>query len=63
MRVFNSFQVVTFFAALQYGLSWVAGQTFTGSSIALWGGAVLYLAAFAFMVNAVHEAFDKKSRR
>ena len=59
MRLFNAFQVVAFFAALQFGLGWVSGQDFRGANIALWGGAAVYLVAFGFMIASVYMATEK----
>ncbi len=59
MRLFNSFQMVAGFAAMPFGLAWVQSQTFTGSGIAFWVGAVVYLVSFFLMVAAVRMGIDK----
>jgi len=61
MKAFNSFQMVSMFAILPFVLSWVSDQSFKGSGIAFWVGAVVYFVSFWLMVGAVFKAaFDSK---
>lgn len=49
MRVFNGFQLVVGFALAPFGISWLADQSFKGSTAAFYAACVLYFVYFIFM--------------
>jgi len=59
MKLFNAFQSVSFFAAVPFGLSWLADQSFRGAGIGFWVGCVIYLVAFCWNVAAVRYSIDE----
>jgi hypothetical protein len=59
MKLFNSFQAVSFFAAAPFGLSWLQTQQFAGSTIGFWVGCVIYFVSFIAMIASVRAGIDK----
>lgn len=50
LRAFNSFQVVTLFAALPFIISWLYNATFPFATGALWIAAIAYAVLYVFQI-------------
>lgn len=53
MRSIFAFQMVAFFAAMPFALSWVSSAEFAYAWLALWVGWIIYAVSFVFMIFAV----------
>lgn len=59
LRLFNSFQIVAFFAAAPYGISWLSSASFPASGVAFWMSLGAYAIYFAMMIAAVFAALEE----
>lgn len=59
IKVFNAFQLVSFFAAAPFGISWLSEQTFRGSGIAFWVSVIIYVIMFILNIVSVTIAMDE----
>lgn len=59
MRLFNSFQIVSGFVAIPFGIAWLQDQTFMGQVPAFYASCALYVVAFGCMVGSVYSSLGK----
>jgi hypothetical protein len=55
IRAFNSFQIVTLFAAMPFIIQWIGGASFTGASAAFWIAIVAYVILFGWLCVAMFD--------
>ena len=56
LKLFNSLQIVTLFAAMPYIIGWLHGGPFVYSTGALWLACAVYVAMFIGIILAVDDA-------
>lgn len=59
IRAFNSFQIVTLFAAMPYIVAWLHSSPFSYSIAAFWTSVVVYIVMFIFMCIGMFDLMDK----
>lgn len=59
LKLFNSFQIVGFFAAYPFLVGWLFTAEFAWHTAAAWASLAGYIAYFAFMVAAVLSAIER----
>ena len=59
MKAFNAVQATVFFALAPFGISWVAEQSFKGSTAAFYAACAAYFVGFCFMCAAVYAGIEK----
>ena len=60
IRIFNAFQIITFFAALPFLIGWLYTEPFTYSVAAFWTAIVVYVVTFGMLVGVLSDALYKR---
>ena len=58
LKAFNSFQIVSCFAAAPFGIGWLFNASFPASTVAAYAGVVGYGIFFVLMCIATLKAID-----
>lgn len=56
LKGFNSFQLVSLFAAFPFAISWLNQATFSGAQAAVWVACAAYVFLFGWMCVMVYDA-------